>query len=393
MSVKELKTGIIGVGNMGNAHAHAIFSGKVAGMRLSALCDTNPSVMDALGKRFPVPVYGDYNEMLEKELLDAVIIATPHYSHCEIADRMLLSGLHTLVEKPISVRAGEAEQLAETAKKSGRIFAIMYNQRTNGLFRRTRELIRRGELGKIKKSIWVITNWYRTQAYYNSGTWRATWSGEGGGVLMNQAPHQLDLWQWMLGMPTAVTAFGSIAKYHHIEVEDDATIVTEYADGSIGIFTTSTGEYPGTNRLEISGTQGKLVLEDGKLKRWKLKKDEEEFRFTTKESFGQIPYEYSEIEQIEDGNGHLCILQNFTNAILLGEKLISPGAEGINEITLANAAYLSMWTGDRVTLPLCHEAYNRELDMRIKRSRGCREIKEEGSEPAGVYSERWQVRW
>ena len=194
------------------------------------------------------------------------------------------------------------------------------------------------------------------------------------------------------GMPSAVTAFGSIAKYHKIEVEDDATIVTEYPNGAIGIFTTSTGEFPGTNRLEISGTLGKLVLEEGVMKLWKLKEDEESFRFRSREGFAAIPYDYSEVRQEEPENGHLNILRNFSDAIRNGTPLISPGMDGLNELTLSNAAYLSMWTGKKITLPLDTETYEKELKKRMENSR-VQLLSPENDRIADTYSERWQVRW
>ncbi len=390
--MSALKVGIVGVGNMGSAHATTLSENKVEGFVLSALCDIDPKRAEILKDRFHVPVYLQYEEMLEKEPLDVIIIAVPHFLHCAYAEKALDLGKHVLTEKPMDVRLSAGLRLAEKARKSDKVFAIMFNQRTNPLFVRTREIIASGELGKIKKSTWTITNWYRTQAYYDSGAWRATWGGEGGGVLMNQAPHQLDLWQWILGMPSAVTAFGSIAKYHKIEVEDDATIVTEYPNGAIGIFTTSTGEFPGTNRLEISGTLGKLVLEEGVLKLWKLKEDEESFRFRSREGFAAIPYDYSEVRQEEPENGHLNILRNFSDAIRNGTPLISPGMDGLNELTLSNAAYLSMWTGKKITLPLDTETYEKELKKRMENSR-VQLLSPENDRIADTYSERWQVRW
>ena len=389
--MQEIRIGIIGVGNMGGAHAKTIFEGSVPGLRLAALCDTDPVRRELLRAAYPVPVYPAADAMLASAGLDAVIVAAPHYFHSVLAEQALDAGCHVLVEKPMDVRLSSAQALAEKAKASGKVFAIMFNQRTNPLFRRTKEIVAGGGLGKIKKSVWIITNWYRTQAYYDSGSWRASWRGEGGGVLMNQAPHQLDLWQWILGMPSAVTAYGTVAKYHRIEVEDDATIVAEYPEGGIGVFTTSTGEFPGTNRLEISGTRGKLVLEDGALKLWTLEEDEEEFRFSSPQSFARIPYTYTEEKQTEPENGHLNILKNFAAAIRGEEALISPGSDGLCELTLANAAYLSMWTGRRVPLPVDTAAYNAELDRRIADSR-VHEAAGAEQLPAG-YSERWQVRW
>ncbi len=388
----DLRVGVIGVGNMGGTHARTLYDGLVPGLQLAALCDIDPERAALLRDAFPVPVYTDRQEMFDRESLDVIIVAAPHYFHCEIAEEALSRGMHVLVEKPMGVRASDAQRLAAAAKASDRVFAIMFNQRTNELFAEAKRLLDEGALGRIKKSVWIITNWYRTQAYYDSGSWRATWRGEGGGVLMNQAPHNLDLWQWLLGMPSKVTSVCDVAKYHRIEVEDDATILTEYPDGSVGIFTTSTGEFPGTNRLEISGTRGKMVLEDGKLKLWMLEEDEESFRFSAKEGFAVIPYTYSEQSAEGPENGHLRILQNFSEAIHHGTPLISPGIEGVSEITLANAAYLSAWTGETVELPLDTDRFDAELAKRIETSRTHEQIRED-FKLRSTYSERWQVRW
>lgn len=361
-------------------------------MRLAALCETDPTRAALLEKAYGLPVYPDYRDMFRSGRLNAVIVATPHYSHCEIAAQALGAGLHVLVEKPLGVRLSEAKRLCAAAEATDRVFAIMYNQRTDSLFRRVKELLDAGRLGKVKKAVWVITNWYRTQAYYDSGTWRATWAGEGGGILMNQAPHQLDLWQWLFGMPDWVTVRGSIAKYHHIEVEDDVTVIMEYSGGMTGILTASTGEFPGTNRLEISGTGGKLVLEDGKLKLWALAEDEEGFRFRAADSFAAIPLNYREEEAGPTVNGHLRILNNFAGGILRGEQLIAPGTDGIYEVTLANAAYLSMWTGCPTALPFEPAEYDRLLERFIMTSH-----KKSGG--TGIqslcdgYRDRWAVRW
>ena len=198
-------------------------------------------------------VYETVEELLAARAADAVIVAVPHPMHSEIAMAVLRAGCHVLVEKPVDVAVSRAEQLCAVARESGRVFAVMLNQRNNPLFRRAREIVHGGQLGQLTRTVWIITNWYRTQHYYDSGSWRATWAGEGGGVLLNQAPHNLDLWQWICGMPQSVTAYCDVARYHRIEVEDDATIMTRYANGATGLFITSTGAAPGTNRLEIAG--------------------------------------------------------------------------------------------------------------------------------------------
>ena len=274
---------------------------------------------------------------------------------------------------------------------------MMFNQRTNCLYRRMRELVRSGRYGRIRRTNWIITDWYRPQAYYDSGAWRATWAGEGGGVLLNQAPHNLDLWQWICGMPEALTAYCDTARYHHIEVEDEATILTRYANGASGAFITSTGEYPGTNRLEISGTLGKVVLEGGKLCWWRLREPEDHVRFASPESFARIPADYEEILPEGEERAHAGILQNFADAILHGAALISPGEDGLNELTLSNAAYLSQWQGNvRIGLPFDEAQFDRLLAEHAAASRFAQDgaqRKAPGGEADGRYSERWRVNW
>ena len=389
-----IKVAVIGFGNMGTAHATCLAEGKIRGLELAAVCDIRPERLAESRRRFPgVARFADYRELLASGGAQAAVVAVPHPLHGEIASAALGAGLHTLVEKPMEVSVTKARRLAEDARKSGKVFAIMLNQRTNPLFRKAREIVQGGELGEMKRTVWIITNWYRPQAYYDSGSWRATWSGEGGGVLLNQAPHNLDLWQWICGMPVSVTAQCEVAKYHHIEVEDEATLFTRYANGATGLFITSTGEFPGTNRLEISGELGKLVLEEGKLKWWKLRHNEREVRFGSQLDFAKIDMDYTEIVPEEKETAHAGILQNFANAILEGEPLLSPGEDGINELTLSNAAYLSQWQGNvPVTLPLDGAAFDRLLAQRAATST-YHDAAQAGEDASGQYSQRWQVNW
>lgn len=385
-----VRIGIIGVGGMGSAHAQYLFDGKVTGAILAALCDVDGERRAVLTSRFPgVPVFADAEELFAAKLCDAVIIATPHYGHPRIGVRAFAEGLHVLSEKPMAVEASEAGRFIRAAKESGRAFCVMFNQRTDPLFQKARELVQGGVLGELKRVNWIITNWYRTQAYYDSGSWRATWSGEGGGVLMNQAPHNLDLLQWICGLPQRVLALCPVAKYHRIEVEDEALILGEYENGATVTFHTSTGEYPGTNRLEIVGDGGKLVLEDGKLKLWRLRQRERDYCFTATEGFGHIPLDYEEFA-FPAPNGHGTILQNFVDHIESGVPLISDGREALNEVLLSNGAYLSAWQGGWVELPPDEEAFDRELAARAATSG-----KQGTSTPSlhSEYQERWQVRW
>lgn len=392
----KIRVGVIGVGNIGTMHATNIFQNKIEGMTLTAVCDVRQSRLDFFGDEFPgVLCYIDYHSMFESGNVDAVVIAVPHRLHAEIAMEALQAGLHVLLEKPIDVTVTEAKKLIEIAEHSGKKFAIMLNQRTNKLFQKAREIVQSGLLGELKRTVWIVTNWYRSQHYYDSGTWRATWAGEGGGVLLNQAPHNLDLWQWICGMPESVRGFCDVAKYHNIEVEDDVTIRTKYKNGATGVFITTTGEYPGTNRLEISGDKGKLVLEQAMLKWWKLSESEREVCFTAEASYPKIPLDYEEITVSEKETGHVGILQNFANAILFDEELLSPGADGICELTISNAAYLSEWTGNsEIFLPFDGEEFDRLLDERSG-GRGMPEMVEEQKkmESAKDNHARWQVRW
>ena len=389
--MKELKVGIIGIGNMGSTHAKSIYEGKINRLKLVAVCDIDKTKLNNAKEKFPeVLTFEDFNELLNSKEVDAVIIATPHFLHTEIAIKAFEAGLHVLTEKPAGVRASDVLKMNEAAEKSNKIFGIMWNQRTNPLFQKAKELVENGTLGSMKRLVWIITNWYRTQNYYDSASWRATWSGEGGGVLLNQAPHNLDLWQWIFGMPDTIYATCDVGKWHNIEVEDDATIIGYYKNGATATFITSTGEYPGTNRLEISGSKGKMILEKGTLTLILSDEDEREFCFSASDGRPNINLTKTVIEQTEKETAHNGILQNFTDAVLDGAPLLASGFEGIKEITLSNAAYLSAWTGKKVELPLDCESFDAELEKRIATSMGTRSVSEQ---IAAGQSSRWQVNW
>lgn len=386
-----LRIGVIGVGTMGYAHALYLSENKVQGAVLAALCDINAERRAELSGLFPgVAVFEDAEHLFAAKICDAVIIATPHYAHPAIGIRAFECGLHVVSEKPMAVQLSAAKAFAEAAVSSGKTFSVMFNQRCNPIFQKARELVRDGSIGRPKRLNWIVTNWYRTQFYYDSGAWRATWRGEGGGVLMNQAPHNLDLMQWIFGMPKRIRAFCSVGKYHHIEVEDEALLYGEYENGATAVFHTSTGEYPGTNRLEITGDQGKMVLENGVLKLWRLEQPEREFCFESQKSFDKIPMEYEEMTFPASRKAHGIVLQNFVNHILYGEPLLSDGCEAIREVMLCNAAYLSSWQDRWVELPFDTEVFDRELDKRRENSR-VREYTAPSEN--GEYRERWQVRW
>ncbi len=391
--MSELNVGIIGIGNMGSAHSKNILEGKVEGMRLAAVCDVSPAKLDWAKENLPgVPLFADAQEMIKSGLIDTLIVATPHYLHPPLAMAGFDAGLNVLIEKPAGVYTSAVEKMNEAARKSGKVFGIMFNQRTNPQFRKIRELIRSGEIGEPKRLVWIITNWYRTQSYYDSGSWRATWAGEGGGVLLNQAPHQLDLWQWMFGMPQRVWARCRYGHWHNVEIEDDVTAYAEYDNGASATFITTTGEYPGTNRLEISGDRAKLVWEGGKLRMWKLDEPEREVCFTSKQGFATPPVTELEPDCPGVETAHVGILQNFANAVLHGEELIAPGYDGINGLTLSNAMHLSDWTGKMVELPLDTELFEKYLDERRRTSKVKTEVEGAPEDIRGTYNDRWNVR-
>ena len=343
----KVKIGIIGIGNMGTQHVINITSGKVPNLEIGALCDIDPEKRKKLSEKYPnIKIFEHSDEIIESGLCDAILIATPHYFHPPIAKKAFEKGLHVLTEKPAGVYTAQVKEMNEAAKKSGKIFGIMYNQRTNPVYKKLRELIQNGSLGSIKRVAWIITDWYRPQAYHDSCTWRSTWKTEGGGALINQNPHQLDLWQWMFGMPSKIMSHVSFGKYYDIEVEDDVTAFMQYDNGMTGVYITSTGEAPGTNRLEISCDMGTVTVENNQIKFRRNVVSEREFNKTNTIPFGAPECWNCEIPVASDGGEqHVGILKNFTNAILTGSKLLAPGYEGINGLTISNAIHYSAWTG------------------------------------------------
>ena len=389
---------VIGIGNMGRAHAVNLLKGEVEGATLTCVCDTDKEKLNWAKETFKdkVTYFEDYREMFKTNFFDVVLIATPHYDHPKIAIDAFKAGFHVVTEKPAGVDVESVRKMNLYSKLSGKVFAIMYNQRTDRVFQTLKYYIDLGVLGEIKRTVWIINNWYRTQHYYDSATWRASWNGEGGGVLINQCPHNLDIWQWIMGMPDKVSAHCAVGRFHKIRVEDDATIYAEYKNGASATFITSTGEYPGTNRLEISGTMGKAVCEDGILKLFLLDESEEKIRFESKESMPTEKVTQVNITFKDDKDGHILLLQNVVNHIVNGEELIAPGIEGINGLTISNAAYLSEWTKREVKLPINEKKFNRMLNRKKKAELlfGKKaKPQAEAISDKGEYSSRWKVRW
>ncbi len=375
--MEKVRFGIIGVGNMGSKHAKIFLDGEVENGVLTAICDLKPAktaAIKALESAEQVAVFTDYREMFASGLCDAVIVAVPHYFHPPISIEAMQMDLHVICEKPAGVYTKQVKEMNEVAKESKTLFTVMFNQRTNCVYRKMREMVASGALGEIKRINWIITTWYRSQSYYDSGDWRATWRGEGGGVLFNQCPHQLDLLQWITGMmPARIHSFCHFGKWHDIEVEDDVTAYLEYENGATGVFVTSTGDTPGTNRFEILGNKGKLVCEHVNkrdvLTFSKLETPEREFNATYTGGFGEPKKEVFEVETDGKNPQHAGILNNFANAILGLEPLFVDGTEGIRGVELMDAMLLSTWLGKTVLLPIDDDLYLNELNKRIATSR------------------------
>ncbi|MDR0897283.1 MAG: Gfo/Idh/MocA family oxidoreductase [Oscillospiraceae bacterium] len=367
-----VKLGIIGVGNMGTSHCKNILEGLIPGLELAAVADRSAARRAWIGENFPetVRVFEEGTELIESGCCDAVLISVPHYDHPGLSMLAFERGQHVLCEKPAGVYALQVREMnAAAAQHPELTFAMMFNQRTNCVYRKMKELLASGEMGAITRVNWLITDWFRTQYYYDSGAWRATWGGEGGGVLLNQCPHNLDLLQWLAGMPSRVTAFCQEGKWHDIEVEDDVTAYLEYPNGATGVFITTTGNTPGTNRLEIDCDGGKLVCENNILTLHKNEIGEAEFRATSRESFAKPSVTVTTVETDGENPQHIGVLKAFAAHILRGEPLVAGGEEGIHGLLLSNAMHLSSWLGRPVDLPIDDALFLDELNKRRATSR------------------------
>jgi predicted dehydrogenase len=357
--METVRLGIVGLGNMGKAHLANIRAGKVPGMRVTAMCEsvgTLPAAQEGEHQ------FTDVSAMIKSGHIDAILICTPHFSHTTIGIEALQTGLHVLVEKPISVHKADCERLIAAHTDKSKIFAAMFNMRTNACFKKVKDLIDSGELGEIRRVHWEVTNWFRTNYYYATGGWRGTWKGEGGGVLMNQCPHNLDLFQWMFGVPKTVRGFCQFGRFHEIEVEDNVTAVLQYDNGTTATFITSTGEAPGINRLEISAEMGRLTVTDGsKIHFQRNRVPMSKFCMEAEAAFAMPESWHMEIPVADSGGQHVEILQNFANAILKGEELLSPAEQGIHSVELANAILLSTWQDKAIELPMSAADYERIL--------------------------------
>jgi Predicted dehydrogenases and related proteins len=372
--MKQLAVAVIGIGRMGSVHAANIKKGRVKNAGLCAVCDiSSEAVSKFIKKHGEVKTYADYKIMLEAERIDAVIIATEHYHHADIAVYCMEHGVAVLVEKPLAVTAKEARRVAECAKRTGVVAAVMLNQRTNPLYATAKKLVDGGEIGKIQRVNFIVTDWYRSQAYYNQGGWRASLWGEGGGTLINQCVHQLDLLEWIVGIPESVLSY-SFTKNRNITTENDVTALMRYKGDVFCSFSASTHELSGTNRLEIAGDKGRIVIDKYKMKVTTYAKSEPEVNDETKFGYGYVgishirkkSYKMGFILTALRGGQQLNIVKNFLAAVDGHGSLISPIVDGVDSVDLINALYLSSWEDREVALPADENYYAEVLKNKIE---------------------------
>lgn len=360
----QIRLGVIGLGNIGQQHIGHIRSGAVQNCVITALSSRGSS---ALAKEIGAQHFTDYRGLIDSGLCDAVLIATPTMSHLDMGLYALKKGLHVLMEKPLGLSTAEGEQLLDAAGPD-QVFALMLNQRVAPVFAKMKAIIDAGSLGKLQRTHWTMTNWFRPEVYFQVSDWRATWRGEGGGLLVNQCIHNIDIFQWLCGVPVSVQGFCGFGKYHDIEVEDEASAYFEYSNGASGIFVGSTGEAPGVNRLDIVGDKGMLSFDGERLLHTENTPATSEYNRETRDMFGQPEARATDITPLETVNQHARLISNFANAILNQEPLIAPASEGIHSLAIANAILWSAWGGERIALPLDSQGYQRALNKKVANS-------------------------
>lgn len=363
----KVRAVLIGFGGMGRTYAQMIYAGMVPGMELVGVCCRNASGQTLLENAFPgVAIYSDADDMAAQEAdFDAVIIVTPHTSHVPLGLRFAALGKHLLLDKPAGVRAADVAALEALCRDKGVTFGMIFNNRRLPAFRRAKALLESGVLGKLHRAVWVCNSWYRSPAYHRSASWRSSWNGECGGLMLNQNPHYLDMWQWFFGLPDRVWADLQFGRYNDFLVDDAVDIQFSYDNGFHGTFISATGEAPGVNRLEIWGSKGKLTIEDGA----KLFLDEnelstEEFGKINQEKFASIPHAQRRVELETVENPYQEVFENFARHLLYGDALFADGSDGLKTCMLTNAIYVSGWEERRVAVPVEPGRYEEGLKAR-----------------------------
>ena len=383
----KVRMGVIGIGNQGSNYLKHCANGELPEVEITCVADVDPRRFERAKEQIPgVVCFNSAEELIGSGLCEAVVVATPHYFHPTYVIEALKNGLHVISEKPAGVYTKQVREAIEFSKTTDKTYAMMFNLRSNPVYRRLRDLVRSGKYGEIRRVSWIITDWFRTQAYYDSGSWRATWSGEGGGVMLNQCPHQLDLWQWICGMPSKIQAFCHEGKWHDIEVEDDVTIYAEYPNGATGTFITSTGDWPGTNRLEITMEKAQIVCEyqpsreKFETRICELECSLPEFLKTAKGGFDRPKGTWTVLDDERSVPEFNMVVNAFASHLLHGTPLIAEGYEGINGLMVSNAVFLSSWLGKPVTLPVDEDLFYSMLQEKIKNSNKQKTVREQTQE-------------
>lgn len=393
--MEKVRLGIVGYGNMGMPVSNWLIKEKLSPeIDVTAICDFDASRIDAAKENYKdveITYFSDVDTMLDSGVVDAIYVAVPHYDHPIIAMKAFSKGIHVMLEKPAGVYTKNVRELDAAAKKAGVKFGMMFQSRTMPVYKKAKEIISSGSLGNMRSVNWLITTWFRSQQYYDSGAWRATWAGEGGGVLLNQCPHQLDLLQWLTGMPEEVYAKCSVAQWHDVEIEDDVIAVLKYKNGAMGSFITSTGINPGTNRLEIAFDKGTMIIENGKITVNELNVDLSVFTGKGIDVNGnRETVKAPEVTKVSYDcpaskiTGHALVLSAFANAILYGTELVAGAEDGLNELTLSNAMYLSSWTDSTIKLPMDEDLFYEELQKRVATSKH-KEVKTQVVDATSLY--------
>ncbi len=361
-----VRVGVVGVGSMGNGHADCTMN-KVEETELVAVCDTDKAVADARAEEYGVKAFSSHEELLRSGLVDAITIATPHYDHPPIAVDAFNTGIHVMSEKPIGVTVGAADKMLAAAKESGLVFSVGYQRRFDPTVQAMKRVMESGRLGKIYRAMMIETH-FRSQAYYDSAGWRATWKGEGGGVLLNQSPHGIDIFMMLMGLPRRLQAV-TRTYGHHIEVEDEASAMLEWEGDIQGYYHTSTNEVPTRTIMEICGDNGKLVYNGGSAQLFLLEQPLSEYNKDSTKMWGhpEVAEEPMELPDIPV-QGHEAVIRNFARAILFGEERMSPGEEGIDSLEFINATILSGGTGKPVEFPVPRDEYEEFIQEKISTS-------------------------
>ncbi|MAQ10247.1 MAG: oxidoreductase [Gammaproteobacteria bacterium] len=354
-----VRVGVVGTGNIGSQHILLLQSGKIKGAQLAATASRSASSLQT-----DVPHFKDYREMFSHADINAVLIATPTMSHVEIAQAAIQCGLPIMMEKPLAMSVGQAEKLLALVPDHLQ-FAIMLSQRFDPAYARLKQLLMNNAIGNLQRIGWTMTKWYRPDIYYKVSRWRGTWPGEGGGLLINQCIHNLDVLQWLVGLPDSITAKVGFGKHHDIDVEDEVSAIMTFDNGAIGTLTASSGEAPGVNRLEIVGDRGSLILEHGVIDVLRADENVRTHCRTTHEMFGMPVFDREVIEITEESNQHAAVLQNFVDSLEIGSELLTPTEQGLGSLQLANGILLSAWNNETVTVPIDTNQYEARLQEKI----------------------------